>query len=269
MSNPIVVSLSDGVAELRFNRPERLNALDVELAESFAVAVARVTADLSVRVIVVSSEGRAFMAGGDLAHFRRAADKSAAAAQLIEPVHAALKTLAKAPQIVIGSLKGAVAGGGMSLALGLDLLVAADDATFNFAYARVAASPDCGGSWALPRLVGFRRALEIALLSETIDASEALRLGLVNRVVPRAVLEEETARLAARLAAGPAVSQANIKSLMRLSLDRDHGAQLDAEASSFCECAQTADFAEAIDAFFEKRKPTFRPAGQQQGDQFD
>lgn len=257
MSDPVIVASAGGVAEIRFNRPDRLNALDVELAEAFAAAVAQVTADASARVIVISAEGRAFMAGGDLAHFRRAADKPAAAAQLIDPIHAALKTLAEAPQIVIGSVKGAVAGGGMSLALGLDLLVAADDTVFNLAYARVAASPDCGGSWALPRLVGFRKALEIALLSENIDAAEALRLGLVNRVVPRAALEQETARLAARLAAGPAVSSANIKSLMRRSLDRTHGEQLDAEAAGFKTCAATADFAEALDAFFEKRRPTF------------
>jgi 2-(1,2-epoxy-1,2-dihydrophenyl)acetyl-CoA isomerase len=257
MSDAVIVTVAEGVAELRFNRPDRLNALDVELAQAFAAAVARVTADPAVRVIVISSEGRAFVAGGDLAHFRRAEDKVAAAGQLIDPIHAALKQLAAAPQIVIGSLKGAVAGGGMSLALGLDLLVAADDATFNLAYARVAASPDCGGSWALPRLVGYRRALEIALLSDTINAAEALRLGLVNRVVPRAELEAETAKLAARLASGPAVSSANIKALMRRSLDRTHAEQLDAEAVGFEACAATADFAEAVDAFFEKRRPRF------------
>lgn len=257
MSDPIVVASAGGVAEIRFNRPERLNALDVDLARAFEAAAARVTADPDVRVVVVSSAGRAFVAGGDLAHFHRAADKPAAAAELIDPIHAGLKALARSPQIVICSLKGAVAGAGMSLALGLDLAIAADDATFNLAYARVAASPDCGGSWALPRLVGYRRALEIALLSETIDAAEALRLGLVNRVVPRADLEAETAKLAARLAAGPAVAQGNIKSLMRLSLDRDHAAQLDAEARAFGECAATADFTEAVNAFLGKRKPQF------------
>ncbi len=257
MSEPVIVSAAGGVAEIRFNRPERLNALDVELVEGFASSIARVTADPSIRVIVVSSEGRAFVAGGDLAHFHRATDKPAAVAHLIDPIHAALKTLDRAPQIVIGSIKGAVAGAGMSLALGFDLVVAADDTSFNMAYVRVAASPDCGGSWALPRLVGFRRALEIALLSETIDAAEALRLGLVNRVVPRASLEEETAKLAARLAAGPAVSQANTKALMRGSFDRDLAAQLDAEARSFGACAATADFGEAVNAFLEKRRPVF------------
>lgn len=257
MSEPIVVTIANGIAELRFNRPERLNALDVELARAFEAAAARVSADQNVRVVVVSSEGRAFVAGGDLAHFRAAADKPAAAAELIDPIHAGLKMLARSPQIVVGSLKGAVAGAGMSLALGFDLAVAADDATFNLAYARVAASPDCGGSWALPRLVGYRRALEIALLSETIDAAEALRLGFVNRVVPRAKLETETAALAARLAAGPAVAYGNIKSLMRQSLDRDYGGQLDAEARAFGQCAATADFTEAVDAFLGKRKPEF------------
>ncbi len=257
MADPVLVFSGGGVTEIRFNRPERLNALDLELAEGFATAVMRATADPATRVIIVSAEGRAFVAGGDLAYFRRATDRPTAAADLIDPVHTALKALAASPKISIGSLKGAAAGAGMSLALGLDFVLAADDITFNFAYARVAVSPDCGGSWALPRLVGFRRALEIALLSETIDAAEALRLGLVNRVVPRAALEDETAKLAARLAAGPAVANASIKGLMRQSFDRDFAGQLDAEARGFAACTATADFAEAVDAFFEKRKPKF------------
>lgn len=256
-SDPVLYSGGGGIAEIRFNRPDRLNALDVAVAEGFASAVDRAVADPATRVVVISSAGRAFVAGGDLAHFRDSMDRRAAAEQLIGPIHGALRKLAAAPVISIGSLKGAVAGGGMSLALNFDLLIAADDAVFNLAYARIAASPDCGGSWALPRLVGFRRALEIALLSENIDANEALRLGLVNRVVPRADLETETAKLAGRLASGAPLAQSRIKSLMRTSFEQDYGAQLDAEADGFADCAATSDFSEALEAFFTKRKPTF------------
>lgn len=259
MAEPAVLYGSDGgIATIRFNRPERLNALSVEVAEGFAASVDRALTDPSVKVIVVASAGRAFVAGGDLAYFRDAQDKGRAAGQLIGPVHGALEKLAAATAITIGSLKGPVAGGGMSLALSLDLLIAADDAKFNMAYARIGASTDCGGSWALSRLVGFRKALEIALLSDTIDAEEALRLGLINRVVSVSSLDEETAKLAAKLAGGATIAQGNIKALMRQSFDRPYPAQLAAEASAFAACAGTADFAEAIDAFFEKRKPEFQ-----------
>lgn len=145
----------------------------------------------------------------------------------------------------------------MSIAMMLDLAIAATDTVFNLAYARVAASPDCGASWALPRLVGYRKALEIALLSDDIDAINALAIGLVNWVVPRPSLEEETARIAARLAAGPATAQGHIKTLMRQSLDQTIRAQLDAESRTFAACATTADFTEAVDAFLSKRRPVF------------
>lgn len=257
-TQPVLYRQEAGIAEIRFNRPERLNALDPAVAAGFGAAVDRALGDDGARVILVSAEGRAFVAGGDLGYFHQSADRPAAAARLIGPIHDALKKLAASPKITLGSLKGAVAGGGMSIALSLDLAVAADNATFNLAYGRIGASPDCGGSWALPRLVGTRKALEIALLSGTIDAAEALRLGLVNRVVPLADLENESRCLAARLAMGAPIAQARIKALLRTSLNRTFEEQLDLEAENFAACSQTADFGEAIAAFVEKRKPEFR-----------
>lgn len=254
---PLLYRSGEGVAEIRFNRPERLNVLDVETARGFRDAVGKALADDAVHVIVVSSEGRAFVAGGDLIHFHKAADKQAAAAELIGPLHEALKLLAQSPKITLVSLKGAVAGGGMSLALNFDLAVAAADTRFTLAYSAIGASPDCGGSWALPRLVGLRKAMEIALLSDTIGAEEALRLGLVNRVVPLEELEAETARLANRLASGASIALGRIKALLRASAGRSFDAQLDAEAQSFAACTQTEDFNGAIDAFLNKRKPEF------------
>ncbi|MGB3830474.1 MAG: enoyl-CoA hydratase-related protein [Mesorhizobium sp.] len=248
---------SEGVAEIRFNRPERLNVLDVETARGFRDAVDRALDDEAVRVILVTAQGKAFVAGGDLGYFRVTDDKRAAAADLIDPIHSALKRLSRSPKISLASLKGAVAGGGMSIALNLDLAVAADDCRFNLAYAAIGASPDCGGSWALPRLVGLRKALEIALLGETIGAEEARRLGLVSRVVSAAELDGETTALATRLAKGAPIAAGHIKDLLRSSLDRTFEAQLDAEAESFAACASTRDFSDAVEAFFEKRKPQF------------
>lgn len=249
---------TEGIAEIRFNRPERLNALDPAMAAGFAAAVDRALAEDDVRVILFSAEGRAFVAGGDLGYFHRSDDRAAAAGELIGPMHGALKKLASSPKITLASLKGPVAGAGMSIALGLDLAVAADNTTFNLAYGRIGASPDCGGSWALPRLVGTRKALEIALLSDTMNAAEAYRLGLVNRVVPIADLEAESAGLARRLADGAPIANGKTKALLRTSLDRTFAEQLDLEAESFSACSQTADFGEALAAFVEKRKPEFR-----------
>jgi 2-(1,2-epoxy-1,2-dihydrophenyl)acetyl-CoA isomerase len=257
-SPAVLLTIEDGVAEIRFNRPERLNALSVEVANGFDEAVDRALADPKSRVIVLSAEGRAFVAGGDLKHIGSASDRGAAAEQLFGPAHAALQKLAAADPIVIASVKGAVAGAGMSLCINADLSIAADDAVLNLAYTKIAGAPDCGGSWALPRLVGMRKALEIALLSDNISAHEALALGLVNKVVPRDELEAKTRELALRLANGPTTAFGVTKRLIRTSLDRTYGEQLDAEASGFRECAAHPDFAEAVGAFFEKRKPVFK-----------
>ncbi len=257
-STAVCFTITNNIAEIRFNRPDCLNALDLETVDAFCDAVDRATNDMAVKVIVVSGSGRGFVSGGDLAYFRAAADKSGAAATLIAPLHHALAVLANAPQITVGKVHGTTAGAGMAIALNLDMLIIADDTTFRFAYTRVGASPDCGASWILPRLVGQRKALEIALLCEPIDATAAERLGLANRVVPRDQLNDTVATLAARLADGPAVAHDHVKSLIRQSFERSFEQQLDDEAADFAECAATGDFSEALDAFFEKRRPRFR-----------
>ena len=130
--------------------------------------------------------------------------------------------------------------------------------SFNLAYANVAASCDVSASWSLPRLVGLRNALQMALLSDTFDAQEALRLGLVNRVVPAEALEAEVSALANRLAQGPTLAYGKLKRLMRESFQNTLEAQLEAERTQFMASAQTADFKEALDAFLSKRKPNFK-----------
>lgn len=257
MSPAVLLTMANGIAELRFNRPERLNTLSVEMANAFSVAVDEALLDKRTRIVILSAEGRGFVAGGDLAYLNAATDRRAAAEDLIRPIQSGLEKLADADPIVIASVKGAVAGAGMSICMNADLAIAADDAIFNLAYTKIAASPDCGGSWALPRLVGMRKALEIALLSDNIQADDALRLGLVNRVVPRDELEAKTRELALRLANGPTSAYGVTRRLIRTSLDRSYREQLDVEAKAFGDCAEHPDFAEAVGAFFEKRKPVF------------
>lgn len=252
---PVQLVRDAAVAVLRLNRPAAFNALDAPTAAAFHTACMALATDASVRAVVICGAGRAFGVGGDLAAMR--GNASVVAPQLIEGLHGGLKLLAGMNAPVIASLQGAVAGGSMSLALGCDLAIAADNASFNLAYTRIGASCDGSSSWALPRVVGLRRAMEIALLSEGFDAAEALRLGLVNRVVPAAELEAETAKLAQRLAAGPTLAYGRVKRLLRQSLDRDFAGQLDAEAEAFAAGTRTQDFHEGLEAFFAKRPAAF------------
>lgn len=256
MSTPtILVDDSGPVGRITLNRPEVLNALSVEMAVGFLDACQRLTQAPHVRVIVISGAGRAFMAGGDIGAMRP--DPVNVASQLITPMHAGLQLLADGRAPVIAALQGAVAGAGVSLALAADLAIASDDAKFNLAYASIGASCDLGASWSLPRLVGLRRALEIALLCENADATQAHGWGLVNKVVPRESLTQEVDALAQRLATGPTVALGQIRKLFRRSFSTPYAQQLDAERDAFLQCATTADFIEGADAFLQKRKPQF------------
>ena len=153
---------------------------------------------------------------------------------------------------------GVAAGGSLSLSMACNLAIVAEGTRFNLAYANVAASCDVSGSWNLPRLVGLRNAMQIALRPETFDAAQALRLGLVNWVVSAANLERETLALAQRLATGPTLAYGRLKRLMRQSFETALPAQLDAERENFKESTATGDFKEALQAFFAKRPPVFR-----------
>lgn len=252
---PLQLRREGAVAVLRLNRPAALNALDVPTTDAFLAACRTLADDAGVRAVVVCGAGRSFGVGGDLAAMR--GDATAVAARLIEGLHGGLRLLAAMNAPVIASLQGAVAGGSLSLALGCDLAIAADNASFNLAYTRIGASCDGSSSWHLPRLVGLRRAMEIALLSDTFDAAEALRLGLVNRVVPAAALEAETMALAQRLATGPTLAYGRVKRLLRQSFDNDLATQLDAEAAAFADGTRTRDFEEGLAAFFAKRPAAF------------
>ncbi len=252
---PLLVSRADGIARLRFNRPDQLNTIDIAMAEAFATACDDIAADPAIRVVVLSGEGRGFGAGGDLSAFHTDADTTAVA--IIGPMHAGVQRLAALDAPVLASLHGVVAGGSMSLAMACDLAIAAEGTRFNLAYVNIAANCDVSGSYHLPRLVGLRNAMGIALLGETFDASEALRLGLINKLVPADRLADQTETLVQKLAHGPTRAIGRMKRLLRVSLDNSLATQLDLEQEAFRGSAQTRDFAAALDAFFNKRKPVF------------
>lgn len=254
---PVLHWREGAIAHLRFNRPQALNAIDVAMARAFLGACEDIAADPGVRVVWLSGEGRAFMAGGDIAAM--GSDPVPVAEQLIAGMHGGLRVLAQLNAPVVASVQGAVAGGGLGLLLGgADVIVAAEETRFGVAYPLIGASCDCSTSWSLPRIVGLHRALELALLADTIDAAEALRLGLCNRVVPALELETETRRLVERLAIGPTLAYGRLRRLIRASHRASFEEQLDAEARSFRECAATRDFTEGTAAFLGKRRPSFK-----------
>ena len=254
--SPLLFTRQGGIATLQFNRPAAMNALDVATAQALLGAVQAIAADSSVRAVLLKGAGRAFVAGGDLATLR--ADPAQGAKDLLTPLNQALLMLQGLNAPVIAQVHGAAAGAGLSLMLMCDFVLAAEGTKFNLAYIKLGTSCDVGASWALPRLVGLRQALEIALLGETFSTDDALRLGLVNRVLPAAELDAAAQAFAERIAAGPTVAYGHMRRLMRASLDRDLPAQLAAEAASFDACAQTTDIREGIAAFFAKRPPSFQ-----------
>jgi len=262
MTSPLLVERNGTVATLTLNRPAALNTLDFPLMDALVDAAADVAADDTLRVVVLRGAGKHFMAGGDLRTFagelaKPPGQRDADFKRMIGRLHSAIEHFHRMPHPVIGRVHGAVAGFGLSLMNACDLVVASDDAYFASAYRNIALTPDGGGSWSLPRIVGMRRAMEIILLGERFDAHRALELGLVNRVVPAAELDSAVAAMVEALVTGPVMAIRNAKRLMRESLSRSLSAQLDAEAVSFGACSATGDFAEGITAFLEKRPAVF------------
>jgi 2-(1,2-epoxy-1,2-dihydrophenyl)acetyl-CoA isomerase len=252
---PLLFQREGALVRLTLNRPDALNALDVPMARALALVAGELAADPSVRCVVLQGAGRGFCAGGDLLKMK--ADPVPVAGELIAALHSAIVSLCGMRAPLLASAHGVVAGAGMSLLLACDLAVAAEGTRFNLAYVNIGASCDGSSSWSLPRVVGLRKALEIAMLGETLDAAEALRLGLVNRVVPAADLEAQTRGLAQRLADGPTQALGEIKRLLRDSLQTGLRPQLDAEAAAFLRCAATLDFDAGLDAFVAKRTPQY------------
>ncbi|HRL75789.1 MAG TPA: enoyl-CoA hydratase-related protein [Candidatus Accumulibacter phosphatis] len=252
----------DHVAILTLNRPQSLNSLDLEMIEDLRQTTARAAFAPEVRAVLLCAAGSHFMAGGDLRWFREqlalpAADRQKRFERVIADVHSSILTLKSMPKPAIAAVNGAVAGFGMSLMMACDLVVAAEDAYFTLAYSNIALSPDGGATWSLPRQVGLKQAMEIALLGDRFDAERARQLGLLNRVVPASQLPAAALELAQRLASGAAGALARTKALLNQSLETPLPAQLQAEQHAFAACAADPDFGEGLAAFFERRPASY------------
>ena len=258
MAEPILLHIQERVAFITFNRPERLNAIDLAMARAFRETIDGLAVRDEVRAVVLRGAGAAFIAGGDIRLFSGDRNQAAATiAQLIDHFHAATVGLHRLPAPVIASVHGAAAGGGFSLALAADFRIAAETATFTPAYLRLGTSPDGGGTYFLPRLVGPSKALEMFLLGRTYAASDALRLGLVSRVVPAADLERETAQMAAAIAGGAMPALKHAKALITGGDLEALQRHLMAEKQAFLDCVRSPDFEEGVAAFLSKRSPQF------------
>ncbi|MBM3569462.1 MAG: enoyl-CoA hydratase [Alphaproteobacteria bacterium] len=263
MSQPLLIARQGAVVTLTLNRPEVRNALSREMTQQMEQAFRDIERDASCRCVVVRGQGDHFMAGGDVKNMHANRERTPAQRRdefehFINQLHPTMTLMRRLPKPILASVRGGVAGFGMSLMMACDLAIAGEDSFYTLAYCHIGVSPDGSSTYSLPRLVGMRKAMEIAMLGERFDAAEALRLGLVNKVVAAAALEAETAKLAARLAAGPTRAYGHIKRLLHASLGRDYESQLQAEAEAFADCASGADFIEGITAFVEKRPPRFQ-----------
>lgn len=264
--------VEDGVAVLSFNRPERRNALHESMYFGFGEALPVIAEDPTIGCLVVTGEGRAFCAGGDVKGFAEAGkavnaggspSAGASAGARIDNlrrrqnmVTLALQQLGK---VTIAAIPGAAAGAGLSIALACDLRVASDDAVITTAFAKIGASGDFGGSWNLTQLVGAAKAKELYLLSDRLGADDALRLGILNRVYPAAEFESSWRALASQLAHGPVIAQRFIKENINRAANGASLAEcLDAEAPAMLASMSSADHREASVAFVEKRPPVFR-----------
>ena len=256
------VSRKDSISTLTMNRPEARNALSEEMREALIEALLDAEADDSVRCVVLRGAGEHFMAGGDVKSMAESIARPPAQIRRdflarIHDLHPIMFTMRRMPKPVIASCNGAAAGAGVSMALAADLVIAAEDAYFTLAYCRIGTSPDGSATFHLPRAVGIKKAMEMALLGDGVTAQDAAAMGMINFVVPTPELEKATEDLAARLAAGPTRVYGRTKALLYRSLESEFEAQLQAEAESFADCASRPDFKEGVSAFVSKRKPKF------------
>lgn len=261
MADEPVLLIDDdkAVRTLTLNRPAAYNSLTVELKNELLAALRAAADDDSVRAVVLTGAGKAFCAGQDLKeHVTLLTSGDPAPLSTVEEHYNPITlAIARMPKPVIAAVNGMAAGAGASFAYAADLRIAAESAKFLMAFANVGLTADSGGSWTLPRLIGYGRAMELMLLATPVNAARALEIGMVNQVVPDADMLGTATELAARMAAGPTTAYATIKAALQVAASTDLPSALAEEARGQRAAGATADHREAVEAFVAKRTPNF------------
>lgn len=260
MFETVSYEIDGSVAVIKMNRPDALNALSRGLTADLTSAVRKSIED-NARAVILTGEGRAFCAGGDLREMRTMWEKEGRIEAFLEgplgDLHELVMLIRETPVPFIAAVNGVCAGAGSNLALACDLIVASEDATFNEAFIRIGLSPDCGGSFFLPRAVGSKIAAELFMTGGTISASRALDIGMINRVSRNESLMSETLAFASKLAAAPTAVIGRIKQMMNATFSNSLKDQLALEHKLQLESGRGSDFKEGVAAFLEKRPPEF------------
>lgn len=255
----ILYNVTDRIAVITLNRPEKLNALVPEIRTGLENYLLQAETDEGVRVIVITGAGRAFCSGGDVSTMTQRL--GVIPAQRRKNLRQGTNLVQRMRQIekpIIGAINGVAAGAGFSLALACDLRLASEKARFAMAFVKRGLHPDWGGSYSLTRLVGTARALEMALTGDLIDAQEAFRLGLVNKMFPEDGFEKGWKEFAMKLAGGPPIAMGMIKATIYRAAEADMAAALEIETLGQIVCSQTEDSKEGVASFLEKRPANFQ-----------
>jgi 2-(1,2-epoxy-1,2-dihydrophenyl)acetyl-CoA isomerase len=244
------------IATITLDRPDAFNALSLAMGRELLSAVLEVDEDPAVRCVVVTGAGKAFCGGGDVKDFADNLPRiGALIKELTTYVHGAVSRLVRTPKPVLTAVNGVAAGGGLSLAIAGDLVLATESARFTMAYSRIAATPDGSSSYFLPRLVGIRRAMELYFTNRVLSAREAQEWGLVTRVLPDAEFKTGVETLARELAQGPSRAFGGAKRLFHESTWQSLETQMELEAQAIASCGRTEDFAAGVTAFAGKKTP--------------
>jgi 2-(1,2-epoxy-1,2-dihydrophenyl)acetyl-CoA isomerase len=253
----ILFTKQNGIATLTLNRPKSFNSFNREMALNLQAKLEECTADKEIRVIVLTGEGKAFCAGQDLVEVTDQAQNPGFRKILDEHYGPIIQKIRNAPKPVIAAVNGVAAGAGANIALACDIVVAHERVNFIQAFSGIGLIPDSGGTFFLPRLIGFQKASALAMLGDKVGAAEAERMGMIYKVLPFETFSEEVDALAIRMAKMPTKGLALTKSALNKALTNNLTAQLQVESDLQIEASETKDYREGVAAFLEKRKPNF------------
>ncbi len=255
----ITLEVRENTGHLTLNRPDAANSMNKEMARELMDAAIELGQNREIRAVLISGAGKMFCAGGDIKEFNSLGKELPRHIQeMTTYLHAAVSRLVRLDVPVVAAVHGSAAGAGLPLACGADIVLAAESTRFTMAYTRIGLSPDGGSTFFLPRLIGLKRSMELALLNRVLSAQEALDWGIVTRVVPDADLLDEAQKTVSQLAAGPTAAFASAKRLMYTGWTASLETQLEQESRSITDMAAMADAVEGISAFVEKRSAVFK-----------